>query len=79
MVSFIALCYDETADLARAVTLIPEEGNDELDGPDEDAPPTKKRITNWSQAIVKSDRFKHALQGSGRFAELVEKVSHSSN
>jgi hypothetical protein len=59
---------------ALSVTLIPEEGNEELDAVDEDAPPVKKRITDWSQAIVKRDRFKAALQGSGRFAELVEKV-----
>jgi hypothetical protein len=56
------------------VTLIPEEGDDELEGPPDDAPPVKKRITEWSQAIVKRNRNSEMLQGSGRFVELVNKV-----
>lgn len=56
------------------MTLIPEEGKDDLEGPDEDGPPVKKRITEWSQAIVKRDRYKSLLQGSGRFADLMNKV-----
>ncbi|KAI5455045.1 hypothetical protein NCC49_002318 [Naganishia albida] len=55
------------------VTLIPEEGDDDVEGPPEDGPPVKKRIAEWSQAIVKRNRNSDVLQGSGRFVELISK------
>lgn len=56
------------------MTLIPEEGDDDVEGPPEDGPPVKKRIAEWSQAIVKRNRNSDVLQGSGRFVELISKV-----
>ncbi|KAJ9126620.1 hypothetical protein QFC24_001649 [Naganishia onofrii] len=76
--------YEEmTADQGRRrkivdldVTLIPQEGEDDREDVSSDAPPIKKRIVDWSTAIIKRDRDHKLVRGNSRLAELLDNGHH---
>lgn len=63
------------SDTLETVTLIPQEDEDDRDEVSSDAPPVKKRIVDWSTAIMKRNRDSELLRGNSRFAELLGNVS----
>ncbi|KAJ9106197.1 hypothetical protein QFC21_001341 [Naganishia friedmannii] len=55
------------------VTLIPQEGENDREDVSSDAPPVKKRIVEWSTAIMKRNRDGDLLRGDSRFAQVLGK------
>jgi hypothetical protein len=75
MVSLVARTSQLALTPLEPVTLIPQEGEDDREDVSSDAPPIKKRIVDWSTAIIKRDRDHKLVRGNSRFAELLDNVS----
>ncbi|KAJ9124157.1 hypothetical protein QFC22_000954 [Naganishia vaughanmartiniae] len=62
---------DMAADHGRRRKIVDLDGEDDGEDVSSDAPPTKRRIVDWSTAIIKRHRDREFLRANSRFAELL--------